>query len=90
MAHADRPTPPPSRVAPPPRVPRDARALVGLAARVTYPGGVLAYLTLTVVSRDIALMGAGAILVLYGAALGTALQRQGPSAAPKRRADGAP
>ncbi len=68
-----------------------ARALVGLVARVTYPyllGGVLAYLALTIVSRDIALMYAGALLVLYGGALGKAVQ--GPSGAPERGADGAP
>ena len=74
MAHADRPTPP---IAARPHTPRDARALVGLVARVTYPyllGGVLAYLTLTVVSHDIGLMCAGAVLVLYGAALTKAVQ----------------
>jgi len=83
MAHADRPTPP---IAAP--TPARTRALVGLVARVTYPyllGGVLAYLALTVVSRDIALMGAGALLVLYGAALGKAVQGH----AETRETDGA-
>ena len=72
MAHADRPTP--SVAAPsPPRV----RALVGAVARVTYPyllGGGSGYLLLTVVSHDIGLMFAGALLVLYGAALAKAVQ----------------
>ena len=79
MAHADRPTP--SVAAPfspsPPRV----RALVGLVSRVTYPyllGGGLGYLLLTVLSHDIGLLFAGALLVLYGAALSRAVQRQGP------------
>ncbi len=75
MAHADRPAPP---VAAP--LSSRARALVGTVARVTYPyllGGVVGYLALTVVSRDIALMCAGALLVLYGAALSKALQGQG-------------
>ncbi len=88
MAHADRPTP--SVAAPfspsPPRV----RALVGLVSRVTYPyllGGGLGYLLLTVLSHDIGLLFAGALLVLYGAALSRAVQRQGP---PERgEADGA-
>ncbi len=56
-----------------------ARARVGAALGVTYPyllGGVLAYLALTVVSRDIALMCAGALLVLYGSAMSKALQGQ--------------
>jgi hypothetical protein len=75
MAHAAHPMPP---VAAPlsPSPPR-ARALVGLAARVTYPyllGGGLGYLLLTVVSRDIGLLFAGALLVLYGAALSRAVQ----------------
>jgi len=55
---------------------------------VTYPyllGGVLAYLTLTVVSHDIGLMCAGAVLVLYGAALTKAVQGH----AETRGADGA-
>jgi len=79
MAHADRPTP--SVAAPfspsPPRV----RALVGLVSRVTYPyllGGGLGYLLLTVLSHDLGLLFAGALLVLYGAALSRAVQRQGP------------
>jgi len=79
MAHAARPTP--SVAAPfspsPPRV----RALVGLVARVTYPyllGGGLGYLLLTVLSHDLGLLFAGALLVLYGAALSRAVQRQGP------------
>jgi len=79
MAHADRPTP--SVAAPlspsPPRV----RARVGLVSRVTYPyllGGGLGYLLLTVLSHDIGLLFAGALLVLYGAALSRAVQRQGP------------
>jgi len=74
MAHADRPAPP---VAAP--LSSRARALVGTVARVTYPyllGGVVGYMALTVVSRDIALMCAGALLVLYGAALSKALQGQ--------------
>jgi len=73
MAHATPPTPPAV-------IPAPARALVGTVARVTYPyllGGGVGYLALTVVSRDIALMGAGALLVLYGAALSKALQGQG-------------
>jgi hypothetical protein len=75
MAHATPPTPPAAA----PALAR-ARALVGTVARVTYPyllGGGGGYLALTVVSRDIALMGAGALLVLYGAALSKALQGQG-------------
>ncbi len=74
MAHADRPTPP---VATP--LSSRARALVGVAARVTHPyalGGLGGYPALTVVSRDIALMFADALLVLYGATLSKALQRQ--------------
>ncbi len=72
MTHATQPTPPTAT--------RDARALIGTALRVTYPyllGGGIGYLALTVVSRDIALMCAGALLVLYGAALSKALQGQG-------------
>jgi len=79
MAHADRPTP---SVAAPSS--SRVRALVGLVARVTYPyllGGGLGYLLLTVVSHDLGLMFAGALLVLYGAALSKAVQRQGPSGA---------
>jgi hypothetical protein len=88
MAHADRPTP--SVAAPSsPSSPR-VRALVGLVARVTYPyllGGGLGYLLLTVLSHDLGLLFAGALLVLYGAALSRAVQRQGP---PERgAADGA-
>ncbi len=78
MAHAARPAPPVAAPSPP-SSPR-ARALVGLVFRVTYPyllGGGIGYLLLTVVSHDIGLMFAGAILVLYGAALSKAVQ--GPS-----------
>ncbi len=85
MAHATQPIPPTVDPAP-------ARALVGTIARVTYPyllGGGVGYLALTVVSRDIGLMFAGALLVLYGAALSKALQRQGLSGAHERGADGA-
>ncbi len=81
MAHADRPMPP---VAAPSS--SRARALVGLVSRVTYPyllGGGLGYLLLTVLSHDIGLMFAGALLVLYGAALSKAVQgppeRRGPN-----------
>ncbi len=87
MAHATQPLP--AAAAP---APSRARALVGTVARVTYLyllGGGIGYLALTVVSRDIALMGAGALLVLYGAALSKALQRQAPSDASKRGTDGA-
>jgi len=90
MAHDDLPAPPSALVAPPPLAPRDARALVGTALRVTYPyllGGGIGYLALTVVSRDIALMFAGALLVLYGTALSKALQ--GSSDASERGTDGA-
>jgi hypothetical protein len=86
MAHADHPTP--SVVAPSPPSPPRVRALVGLVARVTYPyllGGGLGYLLLTVVSHDLGLLFAGALLVLYGAALSKALQGQ----AGARGADGA-
>jgi len=79
MAHADRPTP--SVAAPSPPSPPRVRALVGLVSRVTYPyllGGGLGYLLLTVVSHDLGLLFAGALLVLYGAALSKAVQRQGP------------
>ncbi len=82
MAHANHPTPPVAASA-------RTRALVGTVSRVTYPylrGGGVGYLALTVVSRDIALMGAGAILVLYGGALGKAVQEH----AGMRGADGAP
>ncbi len=84
MTHAIQPTPPTAT--------QDARALVGTVARVTYPyllGGGIGYLALTVVSRDIALMGAGALLILYGAALSKAVQGQGPSGARERGTDGA-
>ncbi len=87
MAHATPPTPPATAPAP-----ARARALVGTALRVTYPyllGGGIGYLALTVVSHDIALMGAGALLVLYGAALSKALQRQAPAGGNERGADGA-
>jgi len=83
MAHVNRP-------APPAAAPSRAHALAGAALRVTYPyvlGGGVGYLALTVVSRDIALVFAGALLVLYGAALSKALQ--GPSGAHERGADGA-
>ncbi len=83
MAHADRPAPP---VAAP--LSARARALVGTVARVTYPyllGGGVGYLALTTVSRDLSLMFAGALLVLYGAALSKALQGQTGT----RGADGA-
>jgi len=86
MAHADRLTP--SVVAPSPPSPPRVRALVGLVARVTYPyllGGGLGYLLLTVVSHDLGLLFAGALLVLYGAALSKALHGQ----AGARGADGA-
>ena len=72
MAHADRPTP---SVAAPSS--SRARALVGLVSRVTYPyllGGGLGYLLLTVVSHDLGLLFAGALFVLYGAALSRAVQ----------------
>ncbi len=86
MAHADRLTP--SVVAPSPPSPPRVRALVGLVSRVTYPyllGGGLGYLLLTVVSHDLGLLFAGALLVLYGAALSKALHGQ----AGARGADGA-
>jgi len=54
-----------------------ARARVGAALGVTYPyllGGGLGYLLLTVVSHDLGLLFAGALLVLYGAALSRAVQ----------------
>ncbi len=85
MAHADRPAPP---VAAP--LFSRARVTVGTVARVTYPyllGGLVGYLALTTVSRAIALMFAGALLVLYGTALSKALQGQGPLE--RGRADGA-
>jgi len=87
MAHADRPAP--SVAAP---LSSRARALVGTVARVTYLyllGGGIGYLALTVVSRDVGLMFAGALLVLYGAALSKALQGQGPSGESERGTDGA-
>jgi hypothetical protein len=90
MAHAARPAPP---VTAP--LPARARALVGTLSRVTYPyllGGV-GYLALTTVSHDIALMCAGALLVLYGAALSKAVHGLGspePEPEPEREgADGA-
>jgi len=70
MAHADRPTPSVAARA-------RARALVGLVSHVTYPyllGGSLGYLVLIVLNHDIGLMFAGALLVLYGAALSKAMQ----------------
>jgi len=85
MTHATQPLPPAAAPAP-------ARALVGTVARVTYPyllGGGVGYLALTVVSRDLSLMFAGALLVLYGAALSKALQGQGPSSESERGTDGA-
>ncbi len=89
MAHATQPMPP--TVAP---TPTRARALAGTVSRVTYPyllGGGVGYLALTVASRDIALMGAGALLVLYGAALSKGLQGQGSAGAheSERGTDGA-
>ncbi len=75
MTHATPPTPPAAALAP-----SRVRALVGTVLRVTYPyllGGGIGYLALTAVSRDLSLMGAGALLVLYGAALSKALQGQG-------------
>ncbi len=85
MAHATQPTPPAA-------APARTRAFVGTVARVTYPyllGGGSGYLALTVVSRDIALMCAGALLVLYGAALSKALQGQAPAGENEREANGA-
>jgi len=76
MAHATHPAPPVAA-----STPARPHALVGLVARVTYPslrGGTLAYLALTVVSRDIALM-------CVGAALSTAIHGR----AGKRGTDGA-
>ena len=87
MAHANQPTPPAAVPAP-----ARTRALIGTVLRVTYPyllGGGIGYLALTVVSRDLSLMFAGALLVLYGAALSKALQGQGPSGARERGANGA-
>ncbi len=88
MAHADRPAPP---VAAP--LPARARALVGTLSRVTYPyllGGGVGYLALTTVSHDIALMCAGALLVLYGAALSKAVQGLGsPEPEPETEREGA-
>ncbi len=91
MAHAHRPALP--TAASLSALSARARALVGAALRVTYPyvlGGLVGYLALTVVSRDVALMFAGALLVLYGAALSKALQGQGQTGAHERGADGAP
>jgi len=88
MAHATQPLP--AAAAP---APSRARALVGTVARVTYPyllGGGVGYLALTVVSRDIALMCAGALFVLYGAALSKALQGQAPASENERGTNGAP
>ncbi len=82
MTHVNRPAPP--VVVP---VSSCARALTSTLAHVTYPyllGGAVGYLALTVVSRDIALMFVGALLVLYGSALSKALQ----GSAAKRGADG--
>ncbi len=87
MTHADRPAPP---VAAP--LSSRARTLAGVVARVTYPyalGGGVGYLALTVVSRDIALMFAGALLVLYGAALSKAVQGQGQGQTGARGVNGA-
>jgi hypothetical protein len=84
MAHANQPTPPAAVPAP-----ARTRALIGTVLRVTYPyllGGGIGYLALTVVSRDLSLMFAGALLVLYGATLSKALQ--GPSDARERGTDG--
>jgi len=90
MAHAAHPMPP--VVTPLPPSPSRARALVGLVACVTYPyllGGGLGYLLLTVVSRDLGLLFAGALLVLYGAALSKAVQWSGPSGAHEGGTNGA-
>jgi len=88
MAHADRPAPPPAApLTPRARARARARALVGVAVSVTYPyllGGLVGYLALITVSRDLSLMFAGALLVLYGAALSKAVQGQ----AGARGADG--
>jgi len=84
MTYATQPTPPTAT--------RGARALIGTALRVTYPyllGGGIGYLALTVVSRDVGLMFAGALLVLYGAALSKALQGQVPAGENERGANGA-
>ncbi len=78
MAHDTPPTPPVAASSP-----RTVRALVGLACGVTYPflvAGVVGYLLLTVVSRDISLMFTGALLALYGSVLSTALQARLPAA----------
>ncbi len=79
---------------PPDPRPRAARALVGTVLRVTYPyllGGGGGYLALTALSRDLSLMFAGALLVLYGAALAKALPGQGRTGAQgERGTDGAP
>ncbi len=87
MDHAHHLAPPPA--APPPR----ARALVSAAFSVTYPyllGGGGGYLALTALSRDLSLMFAGALLVLYGAALAKALPGHGQTEArDERGADGA-
>jgi len=89
MDHAHHPAPPPT-ASPSPR----ARALVSVAFSVTYPyllGGGVGYLALTALSRDIALMFAGALLVLYGAALAKALPGHGQTGARgERGVDGAP
>jgi len=91
MAHADHPMPPVVTPLPPsPPSPPRLRARVGLVSRVTYPyllGGGLGYLLLTVLSHDLGLLFAGALLVLYGAALAKAVQRQGPPG--RGAADGA-
>jgi len=87
MAYATQSRPPTTAPAP-----VRARALVGTIARVTYPyllGGGVGYLALTVVSRDLSLMCAGALLVLYGAALSKALQGQAPAGEDERGANGA-
>ncbi len=89
MAHADRPAP--LVLAPLPARVR-ARALVGVAVSVTYPyllGGGVGYLALTALSRDIGLLFAGALLVLYGTALGKAAQGQTGGETNTRGTDGA-
>ncbi len=78
MAHAHPPAPSPAAPSPAAPSPRP-RALVRMAVSVTYPyllGGGVGYLALTALSRDLSLMFAGALLVLYGAALGKVVQGQ--------------
>ncbi len=85
MDHAHHP-------APPPTAPPSPRALVSVAFSVTYPyllGGGVGYLALTALSRDIGLLFAGALLVLYGTALGKAAQGQTEGETDTRGTDGA-